>query len=112
MFVATSDELEEQVRGVLVKGDVADSVNDEQAVAAEFREFMGKLPSGVGFLQPGYPSGSGVEEDPVAGFGRFDASTQGQMGITGAGVIRAEYSMPRGPLIIAVGATDIAVGGR
>ena len=34
VFVAGGDELEEQVRGVLLEGDVADFVDDEQPVAA------------------------------------------------------------------------------
>ena len=34
VFVADADELEEQVRGVLLEGDVADLVDDDEAVAA------------------------------------------------------------------------------
>jgi hypothetical protein len=34
VFVAGADELEEQVRGVLFEGDVADFVDDDEAVAA------------------------------------------------------------------------------
>ena len=34
VFVAAGDELEEQVRGVLLERDVADLVDDQEAVAA------------------------------------------------------------------------------
>ena len=40
LFVAGGDELEEQVRGVAVEGDVADLVDDEEFVTAKPFEFL------------------------------------------------------------------------
>ena len=40
VFVAGGDELEEQVRGVLFEGQVADLVDDDQPVAAQPGQFL------------------------------------------------------------------------
>ena len=40
VFVAGGDELEEQVRGVLLEGQVADLVDDDQPVAAQPGELV------------------------------------------------------------------------
>jgi len=40
LFVAGGDELEEEVRGIVVEGDVADLVDDEQLVAAKATQFL------------------------------------------------------------------------
>ena len=39
VFVAAGDQLEEQVRGVLLERDVADFVDDEQSDAAQLGQF-------------------------------------------------------------------------
>ena len=57
VFVAAGDELEEQVRGVLIERDIAYFVDHQEAVAAEFDQFLGEFPAGVGFLEPGDPAG-------------------------------------------------------
>jgi hypothetical protein len=44
VFVAGRDQLEEQVRGVLLERDVADFVHDDQPVAAQPDQFLGSLP--------------------------------------------------------------------
>jgi hypothetical protein len=46
VFVAAGDELEEQVRGVLLERDIADLVDDNPPVTAEPDEFIGE-PGGV-----------------------------------------------------------------
>lgn len=50
MFIAARDELEEQVRGVLIKGNIAHFIADEHAVSAQPREFCGQFATGVSFL--------------------------------------------------------------
>ncbi len=45
VFVAGGDELEEQVRGVLLEGEVADLVDDDQPVAAQPGELLGSRPA-------------------------------------------------------------------
>ena len=42
VFVTAGDELEEQIRGVLLERDVTDFVDDDQAVTAELHEFLGQ----------------------------------------------------------------------
>jgi hypothetical protein len=44
VFVAAGDELEERVRGVLFNRDVADFINYEEPVAAQFGEFLSVFP--------------------------------------------------------------------
>ena len=53
--------MEEQVRGVLVERDVADFINDEQAVTAESGQFGGEFAAGVSVLEAADPAGRGVE---------------------------------------------------
>ncbi len=58
--------MEEQVRGVLLEGDVADFVDDDQCVAPQPGELLGKPPGLVGLGEVGDPVGRGREQDPVA----------------------------------------------
>src|SRR5215207_9061094 len=67
VFVAAGDELEEQVRGVLFEGQVADLIDDDQPVAAQFGELGGKPAALVGVLETGEPVGGGGEQDPLSG---------------------------------------------
>jgi len=85
VFVAARDELEEQVRRVLIEGDVADFVADQYAVAPQSDQFCGELAAGVGLLEPGDPPGRGVEQDPVAVFGGLDAQRDGEVGLSRPG---------------------------
>src|SRR5665213_3884630 len=61
VFVAGGDELEEQVRGVLIEWDVAHLVADQDAVATQSGQLRGELAVRVSFLQSGDPAGRGVE---------------------------------------------------
>ena len=66
VFVAGRDELEEQVRGGLLEGDLADFFDDQEPVASQPGELLGE-PSGVmGGLESGDPLGRGREQDPMA----------------------------------------------
>lgn len=56
VFVAGGHELEEQVGGVLLEGQVADLVDDDQPVAAQPGEFL---------REPALPVGVGEAGDPV-----------------------------------------------
>ena len=88
VFVAGGDELEEQVRGVLVERDVADLVDDDQLVAADLLQ-LGLEASGlVGVGEAGDPVAGGVEQHRVAGVGGFDAEPDRQVGLPEPG--RAE----------------------
>ena len=88
VLVAGGDELEEQVRGVLLERDVADLVDDDQSVAAQPDEFLGQPPALVGRLEPGDPVDGGGEQHPVAELGGRDARAGREVGFAGAG--RAE----------------------
>ena len=88
MFVAACDELEEQVRSVLIERDVADFIADQDAVAAQPGQLRGEFPAGVGVLESGDPTRCGVEEDAVAVLGGLNAECDGEVCLAGAG--RAE----------------------
>lgn len=59
LFVATGNELEEQVGGVGVEWEVADLVDDDQSVAAEPFEFGGQAAGGVCLGQVWFPRNRG-----------------------------------------------------
>jgi hypothetical protein len=61
--------LEEQVRGVLLEGHVADFVHDDQAVAPQPDQFLGQPAVLVGCLEPADPVDGGGEQDPVTELG-------------------------------------------
>ena len=88
MFVARRHELEHQVGGVLLEGEVADLVDDDQSVAAQAGELGGEPSEAVGFLEAGDPVHGGGEQDPVAVVGGDDPEAGGEVGLAGAG--RAE----------------------
>ena len=79
MFVAGRDELEEQVRGVLIEWDVADFVADQHAVAAQPGQLCGEFPARIGFLEAGDPPGRSVEQDSVTVFGCLNAQRDGEV---------------------------------
>jgi hypothetical protein len=85
VFVADGDELEEQVRGVLLEGQVANFVDDDQCVAAEFGEFSSKPVSLVSVLETGHPVGGGGEQHALSGVAGGDAEGDRHMGFAGAG---------------------------
>ena len=80
--------MEEQVRGVLFEGQVADLVDDDQSVAAQPGQFVGESAGAVGVGEAGDPLGRGREQHPVAVVGGGDAEAGGEVGLAGAG--RAE----------------------
>ena len=88
LLVAGVDELEEQVGGAAVDGDVADLVDDEQRGAGEEADLLGEA-----VLAPGL--GEGLDEfregravDALSGLDGGDAERDGEMALAGAG--RAE----------------------
>ena len=74
VFVAARDELEEQVRGVLIEWNVTDLVADQDAVAAEPAQFRGEFAAGVGVLEAGDPARCCIKQDPVAVLGCLNRS--------------------------------------
>ena len=72
--------MEEQVRGVLLEGDVADLVDDEEPVGAQSGELVGQAAGVVGVLQSGDPFGGGGEQDAVSRLGGLDPKPCGQVG--------------------------------
>jgi len=72
VLVAGGDELEEQVCCVLLERQVADFVDDDEAVAAQPGEFFGEQAVPVGVGEAGDPVGGGGEQDPVSGLAGAD----------------------------------------
>lgn len=66
-------ELEEQVGGLGLEGDVANLVDDQQRDAAEPVELILETPGVVSVGEPGDPLGSGRERDPVPSLAGPDA---------------------------------------
>ena len=83
-FVAGGDELEEQVRRFGFERDVADFVDDEQRVAAEFGELVLQTGGVVGVEEPRDPLGGGREEDPVSGLAGAHREPCREVGFAGA----------------------------
>ena len=69
-FVAAGDEGEEQVGGLALQRQVADLVDDEQAVALEAPEFVVERVAVLGRLEAVDPLLGGGERDAVAVPGR------------------------------------------
>src|SRR5690606_19917049 len=84
VFVAGGDELEEEVGGVLLEGEVADLVDDDQPVAAQPGQFGGEAATVVGLVQSGDPVGGGGEQDPVSLPAGGDPEGGGQVAPAGA----------------------------
>ena len=78
MFVAAGHELEEEVRCVLLEGQVADFVDDDQPVAAQPGELVGEPAGAVGVGEPGDPVRRGREQHPVPVVRGRDAQAGGQ----------------------------------
>ena len=71
-FVAAGDEREEQVGGLAFQWEVADLVDDQQAVAFEPSEFVVERVAVLGDLETGDPLLGGGERDAVAGVAGLD----------------------------------------
>jgi hypothetical protein len=63
----------------LLEGDVADLIDDEQAVAAQPCELLAQAAGGVGGLEPSDPLGRGCEQDAVASLGGLDAQADREL---------------------------------
>jgi hypothetical protein len=83
-FVAGRDELEEQVGGFAVEGDVADLVADEERDPTEASELCLEAALVVGVAEAGNPFGGGGESDAVAGLADPDAEAGGEVRLAGA----------------------------
>ena len=95
-FVAGGDELEEQVGGLGLEGDVADFVDDEQRVAAQADQFVLEASAVVGLGEPGDPLGGGGEQDAVPGLAGADSEPDGEVGLAGAGRSEEDHVVPGG----------------
>ena len=87
-FVAARDEREEQVGGLAFERQVADLVDDEQAVALEASEFVVERVAVLGCLEAVDPLLGGGERDAVAGLAGLDRQRDREVRLAGAG--RAE----------------------
>jgi hypothetical protein len=96
LLVAGCDELEEQVRRVLVERDVADFINDDEFVAADLLQLRVQPAGLVGAGQAGNPVGGGVEQDRVAGVGGLDAQADGQVGLADPGRSQQDHVLGLG----------------
>lgn len=85
LFVAGRDELEEQVGCVGVEGQVADLVDDDQAVPLDLLEFGVELPCLMGGLESADSGAGGVEQDAVAVLRGLDPQADREVGLADAG---------------------------
>ena len=84
-FVAARDQGEEQVRGLAFQREVADLVDDEQAVALESSEFGVERVAVLGLLEAVDPLLGGRERDAVAGLAGLDRQRDREVRLAGAG---------------------------
>lgn len=66
LFATTGDQSEEQVRGVLIEGNVTLLVHDQQAVASQPGKFRVKFSPRVGLLQASDSDGGSVKQHSMA----------------------------------------------
>ena len=78
LLVSGGDQLEEQVGRFGVEGDVADFVDDNQAVAGDLAQFDLEAVDAVGFGQSADPTGGRRERDAVPAVGGGDRQRGGQ----------------------------------
>jgi hypothetical protein len=93
-FIAGRDQLEEQVGGLWLAGDVADFVDDQHRVAAQPGQFGLQVAALVGVGEAGDPLGGGGERDPVPGLAGPDRQPGGQVGFAGAGRPEKDHVLP------------------
>ena len=74
-LVPGCDKLEEQIRRVLIERNVSDFVDDDEFLAANLLQFRFEPAGMVCGTEAGNPVRCRVEEDGVAGVGRFDAES-------------------------------------
>ena len=93
-FVAGGDELEEQVGGLGVEGDVAHLVDDDQRCALQLAEVGLQMLLVVGCGQPHHPLGRRRELDPVASQAGLHPQRHRQMGLPGARRTEEDHVVP------------------
>ncbi len=76
-LVAAADQLEEQVGGLGLEGDVADLVDDEERVATQAEQLVVEPAGAVGLGQGVDPFGGGGEQDSMAGLAGADGDADG-----------------------------------
>jgi hypothetical protein len=84
-LVAGRDQVEDQVGGAGVEGDVADLVDDQQRDPGQAAQFGLEAVAVVGAGQAHHPVRGGGEGDLVPGLGGADGEGDRQVGLAGAG---------------------------
>jgi hypothetical protein len=88
------DQLEEQVGGLGLEGDVADLVDDQDRVAPKPGQLGLQPPGVVGVGEAGDPFGGGGERDPVPGLAGADRQPGRQVRLAGARRARGRSRCP------------------
>ena len=84
-FVAAGDQREEQVGRLALQRQVADLVDDEQAVALQAPQLGVERVAVLGAFEAVDPLLGGRERDSVPGLAGLDGQRDRQMGLAGAG---------------------------
>ena len=84
VLVARRDQLEEEVGRLLLEGDVAHFVDNEQRVAAQPCELVAQASLGVGLLQSHHPLDRRGEQDALALGRGADPETDCEVRLAGA----------------------------
>jgi hypothetical protein len=92
-FVAARDEGEEQVGGLAFKREVADLVDDEQAVALQAPQLGVERVAMLGAFEAVDPLLGGGERDAVAGLAGLDRQRDRQVALARAGRVGVELLM-------------------
>jgi hypothetical protein len=92
-FVAAGDQGEEQVGGLAFQRQVADLVDDQQAVALQAPQLAVERVAVLSLLEPVDPLLRGRERDPVAGLACLDRQRDRQVRLAGAGRVGVELLM-------------------
>ena len=85
LFVASIDELEEEIAAAGNDREVADLVDNEQGEAAEVSDSLAQSALSFGPGERGDDIGEGAEVDAAAGLHRLDAERQAEVGLARAG---------------------------
>ena len=88
LLVPARDELEEEIRGVLVEGDVSHLIDDDELVSADLLQLRLQLPGVVSGGEPADPVVRRIEQDRVARLGGFHSEPYREVGLPDPG--RAE----------------------
>ena len=91
--VATRDQGEEQIRGLTLEGQIADLVDDQEAVALQSSQLGVQRVAVLGLLEPVDPLLGGCERDAVPGLAGLDRQRDRQLRLAGAGRVGVELLM-------------------